>query len=147
MTSEVAPRGRIRVTFRDNGPGIPPDRLPHVFEPFGSNSSPTVGTGLGLFSCHNVIARHGGSIRAGAGEGGGSLFEVLLPALMEGANVVTHDSDGRACCSRAGLDDDSRRIPDKVDRPAVGIDQRLHIAFDHVGMRFVDAERLARATR
>lgn len=90
VTSEATPRGQVRVVFRDNGPGIPPSRLPHVFEPFGGSSvSPAVGTGLGLFSCHNIVKRHGGTIRAGAGEGGGSRFEVLLPALVD-------DGDGLA---------------------------------------------------
>ncbi len=95
VTSEAAPHAWVRVSFRDNGPGIPGSQLPHVFEPFGSSTSPTVGTGLGLFSCHNVVKRHGGSIRAGTGESGGSRFEVLLPALDE-------DAEGTP-----GVDDDA----------------------------------------
>jgi two-component system, NtrC family, sensor kinase len=83
VTSEVTPQGHVRVAFRDNGPGIAPHRLPHVFEPFGANTSPTVGTGLGLFSCHTVVKRHAGTISARPAEGGGSIFEVLLPALTE----------------------------------------------------------------
>ncbi|HHX45592.1 MAG TPA: PAS domain-containing protein [Chloroflexi bacterium] len=81
VTSEALADGQIRVSFCDNGPGIAPSRLPHVFEPFGSNTPPTVGTGLGLYSCHNVVKRHGGTIRAQSSERGGSCFEVLLPTI------------------------------------------------------------------
>jgi len=95
VTSEVAPGGQVRVVVRDNGPSIAVERLPHLFEPFGGSPAPTVGTGLGLFSCHQTAKRLGGTIRAWAPEGGGTAFEVLLPALAAGGDPPeTSAADG-----------------------------------------------------
>lgn len=74
-----------RVTLRviDNGPGIAPDLLPHIFERFarGDNSrSRTAGsTGLGLAIVHAVVTAHGGTITAESGNGT-TTFTVALPA-------------------------------------------------------------------
>jgi signal transduction histidine kinase len=51
---------------RDDGPGIPPEMLEHVFEPFfrleGSRSADTGGVGLGLSIARDVAQGHGGSL-------------------------------------------------------------------------------------
>jgi two-component system OmpR family sensor kinase len=65
---------------RDYGPGIAPEHLDHVFEPFyraGGGS----GFGLGLAIAHGAIAVHGGAIRAENAAGGGLLIEIQLPSL------------------------------------------------------------------
>jgi len=94
VTSDLAPQGDVRVAFRDNGPGIPPHCLPHLFEPFGSTAPATVDTGLGLFSCHNVVKRHSGTISARPAEGGGAILEVLLPALTESEEMIARMPEG-----------------------------------------------------
>ncbi|MBI4473219.1 MAG: ATP-binding protein, partial [Acidobacteria bacterium] len=73
---------RIRVT--DNGIGIRPDFLPHVFDRFRQEDSFTTrlhgGLGLGLSIVRYVVERHGGSVRAESdGEGRGATFIVDLP--------------------------------------------------------------------
>lgn len=68
----------VRVTICDNGPGIPAEALPHVFEPFYTTKPPGVGTGLGLHISHNVVVRHGGEMTV-TSRPGETCFVVTLP--------------------------------------------------------------------
>jgi signal transduction histidine kinase len=52
------------VELADDGPGIPPEVLPRLFEPFFTTAAPGQGTGLGLALCHATLERFGGSISA-----------------------------------------------------------------------------------
>ena len=65
----------------DNGIGIHPDFLPHVFQPFRQGeSNATTGLGLGLGIVKNLVELHGGTVAAeSAGVGCGSRFTVTLP--------------------------------------------------------------------
>jgi two-component system sensor histidine kinase PhcS len=56
--------GRLRVIVRDNGPGIPPENLARVFEPFFTTRAVGQGLGLGLSISYSVIKRHGGTLHA-----------------------------------------------------------------------------------
>lgn len=74
---------RIIVEVCDNGIGIAPDRLAHIFEPFvqgeDSYTSPTKGAGLGLPICKSLIEHHNGAIWVRSELGQGSCFSVALP--------------------------------------------------------------------
>jgi signal transduction histidine kinase/CheY-like chemotaxis protein len=75
----------VRVVVRDNGQGIAPDVLPHVFERFRQGDSSTTrahgGLGLGLALVRHLVELHGGVVTAeSAGVGAGATFTVLLPA-------------------------------------------------------------------
>jgi len=76
------PSRSIRVAFADTGPGIDPDVLPHIFEPFYTTRKR--GTGLGLAIVKQIVEEHGGSVSVvspyPAACGHGALFEILLPA-------------------------------------------------------------------
>lgn len=69
-----------RIDIRDTGPGIPPDRLNHIFEEYISYSGPQdrSGGGLGLAICRLVISRHDGKIWADTDENGAT-FSFVLP--------------------------------------------------------------------
>jgi signal transduction histidine kinase len=73
----------VRLRVSDNGPGIPPEVLPHLFEPFYS-TKPT-GMGLGLPLCETLVERFGGSIEAANNPEGGASFTVSLPRHRGGA--------------------------------------------------------------
>jgi PAS domain S-box-containing protein len=68
---------------RDTGPGIPPDKLEQIFEPFvqlrAPGSLPAGGTGLGLSISRDLARAMGGDVRADAMPGGGSMFTITLP--------------------------------------------------------------------
>jgi signal transduction histidine kinase len=69
-------------TVRDNGPGIAPLALPHVFERFWQMSSEVRrGLGLGLHICENIVRAHGGQIRAESELGKGATFRFTLPMM------------------------------------------------------------------
>ena len=76
--------GMARLVVADDGRGIDPEHVPHIFERFyrvdPSRSRATGGTGLGLTIVKRVAEAHGGSVEAGRSELGGAVFEVRLPA-------------------------------------------------------------------
>jgi len=73
------------VTFQDDGPGIAPEVLPHIFDPFYTTKRPGRGTGLGLSICKTVLREHGGNIEAEEAPGGGAVFTITLPLGVEQA--------------------------------------------------------------
>lgn len=70
---------RLRVTVQDNGPGIPPENLARVFEPFFTTREVGQGLGLGLSISYGVIERHGGTLLAESvvGEWTRMIFDLL----------------------------------------------------------------------
>lgn len=69
----------VEIAVKDNGPGIPPDSLHRIFEPFHTTKG-TRGTGLGLAVTKRVVEEHGGRIRVESTPGQGATFRVFLPA-------------------------------------------------------------------
>ncbi len=68
----------LAVTVCDNGKGMPPEVLRHIFEPFYSTKKDK-GTGLGMFITYGIVRRLGGEIRVESEEGRGSTVYVTLP--------------------------------------------------------------------
>ena len=71
--------GVVRVTLRDNGPGIPPEHLLRIFDPFFTTKPVGKGTGLGLSISYGIVEQHGGRLSARNAEGGGAEFVLELP--------------------------------------------------------------------
>jgi len=69
----------VAAVFQDDGPGIAPEVLPNIFDPFYTTKRPGRGTGLGLSICKAILREHGGEIEASSGPGGGAVFKVTLP--------------------------------------------------------------------
>lgn len=74
-----ADRSYIRLTFADDGVGIPPENLRRVFDPFFTTKEGGQGTGLGLTISYGIIDEHGGRIRVESRPGKGAAFTVELP--------------------------------------------------------------------
>jgi len=86
MRLEVNPP-RAVVSVTDRGPGIAPEELGRIFEPFyrgGSDAGGAQGFGLGLAIAQRAIEAHGGQIRAANVEGGGLRMEISLPSFTQG---------------------------------------------------------------
>jgi len=75
----LSPGEYVRMVIEDDGPGIPPDIIDKVFDPFFSTKDKTEGTGLGLAVVHGIVRSHGGGLRVFPRPGGGTVFEVYLP--------------------------------------------------------------------
>jgi PAS domain S-box-containing protein len=71
--------GSVWVSFHDDGPGIPKENLPSIFDPFYTTKRPGRGTGLGLSICKSVMKEHSGSVEAANSPDGGAVFTVTLP--------------------------------------------------------------------
>jgi two-component system sensor histidine kinase KdpD len=73
---------QAHITVRDNGPGIAPDHLEHLFKRFyrvPTKDTTVRGTGLGLFICRQIVRAHGGEISAESTLGKGTTFNIDLP--------------------------------------------------------------------
>jgi signal transduction histidine kinase len=77
QTRGLLPQKEILFSVKDTGPGIDPEILPNIFEPFITSKS--TGTGLGLTITHDIIQQHHGRIEAENHLEGGARFNVWLP--------------------------------------------------------------------
>lgn len=83
--------GDIEIAFRDNGPGIPYDDQPHIFERFyrvhKDRSRDAGGTGLGLSIVRSIVEGHGGTVWVESTPGAGACFRVRLPVSQTPASA------------------------------------------------------------
>ena len=79
----------VQISIRDQGPGIEPDAIPHLFERFyrATAREVTGGLGLGLYIARTVVTAHGGQIWVESEPGAGSTFAFTLPALTASADA------------------------------------------------------------
>nr|WP_319491218.1 ATP-binding protein [uncultured Desulfobacter sp.] len=68
----------IRITFRDQGCGIPKKSLDRIFDPYYTTKHDSCGMGLSI--CYSIISRHKGHISAASQTGGGTVVTIYLPA-------------------------------------------------------------------
>ncbi len=87
VTASLRAEGKplLSIKLEDNGPGIPPEVLPEIFDAFVSTRLDSKGTGLGLTVSEGIVHQHGGSISASNRACGGATLEVRL---LEHAPVV-----------------------------------------------------------
>jgi len=78
-TGRSADGQAVEVAIGDTGPGIAPEHLPHIFDPFFSTKEK--GTGLGLSVVYGIIQRHGGTVLVKSEVGKGTTFTIRLPAV------------------------------------------------------------------
>ncbi|MCI9317806.1 MAG: HAMP domain-containing histidine kinase [Oscillospiraceae bacterium] len=72
--------GKIVITVRDYGPGVPEAELPFVKQKFYKGSSKVRGSGIGLAVCDEIIRLHNGEFEIGNASGGGCVVTITLPA-------------------------------------------------------------------
>jgi signal transduction histidine kinase len=78
ISIDVPSEGSVRVGVRDTGPGLSPEILPRLFEPFYTTKPE--GMGMGLSICRSIIEAHGGQLWAIPCEPQGALFQFTVPA-------------------------------------------------------------------
>jgi CheY-like chemotaxis protein len=79
---------QLALLVEDNGPGIPPASIQHIFRPFYTTKQRGHGTGLGLKICSDVVTAHGGHIEVHDRVGGGASFQVLLTRVQEDSGLI-----------------------------------------------------------
>ncbi len=90
----VIPSGRYALlTVTDTGAGIPPQHLPHIFEPFYTTKPSGKGTGLGLATVYGIVKQNHGFVWAYSENGMGTVFKVYLPCVQERAATLTETAE------------------------------------------------------
>lgn len=83
VEGDVGEQGQVVIKVSDRGPGVPEEELESIFDAFVQSTRTkdgSGGTGLGLAISRRIMTAHGGTVRAGLRDGGGSVFTVNLPA-------------------------------------------------------------------
>jgi len=89
-TKLSADEREIEIKVRDDGTGIAPDVLPHIFEPFLTTKESGHGVGLGLAIARGIVERHNGRIEVHSEVGQGTTFVINLPNQVSAAQSATH---------------------------------------------------------
>lgn len=74
----------VQIMVEDDGPGIPPVHLPHIFEPLYTTKSPGPNTGMGLAVCYGTVTALGGTITCESKPEQGARFTIRLPVAVAG---------------------------------------------------------------
>jgi two-component system, cell cycle sensor histidine kinase and response regulator CckA len=93
-SSHTVAKNLIQLSVSDNGPGIKPEIVDKIFDPFFSTKSKTEGTGLGLAVVHGIIKNHQGTIEVSCSNEGGATFDIFLPE-SEACSDIVSSSLGR----------------------------------------------------
>ncbi len=83
----------IVVSIADNGPGIAPEVLPRIFDPFYSTK--TIGHGLGLASVLGIVESHAGAISVKSNQPGETIFQIALPAVLNHQQPISATTSSR----------------------------------------------------
>ena len=83
-TSYDSRQGLVTITVKDSGPGIAPDDLPRIFEPFYTTKKEGYGVGLGLSTVYGIMQHHRGTVTVESAPGQGAAFMLRLPASPDG---------------------------------------------------------------
>jgi two-component system NtrC family sensor kinase len=97
MKTSNPDKNNIKLEIKDNGVGIPPEDIPHIFEPFFSAKQKASGIGLGLAIVHGIIQSHKGRVDVESEPGRGTTISVILPVLksrkiaLHGGVLISED--------------------------------------------------------
>ena len=136
---------RIAIVVSDNGPGVPPDLVRRIFDPYFTTKPAGVGTGIGLSICRNVVEAHGGTIALTNQPEGGARFDISLPkseGAMEQA-VAAAVAEGRPGLSVLIVDDEVdvaqslAEIVEGLGHQAIIVD-RSNLALERIGSGVFD---------
>ncbi|RME70001.1 MAG: PAS domain-containing sensor histidine kinase, partial [Verrucomicrobia bacterium] len=104
---DLPPGDYVRIEIQDNGPGIAPEDLERIFQPFFTTRKD--GTGLGLSVARSIIAQHNGTITVESTPGEGTTFTIHLPRANK--DIVTEERTAPSLPRGSGrvliMDDDT----------------------------------------
>jgi K+-sensing histidine kinase KdpD len=142
--SASATAGRLTIEVSDDGPGVPPDKLPHIFERFYRAGAPSrrPGSGLGLAIAAEIVSAHGGTAQAAPAGTHGLRITLTIPV-----RVGQLESEKALALGVGGCDDRTAR-PHGTDSLATYIpgyrlsaDRRRRDAAGHNGLRSRNGDR------
>jgi signal transduction histidine kinase len=102
LSADAKPeRDEFAVEVRDDGPGIPAEILPQIFEPFSTTKEVGKGVGLGLAISQSIVERHRGRIEVETEAGRGTTFTVTLPIGGDEASLAGSAAAGSETVRRS----------------------------------------------
>ena len=133
MTPGANAGSYVMLQVSDTGMGIPAHIVDRIFDPFFTTKAVGKGTGLGLSTVVGIIKSHGGFVNLQTAEGEGTVFQVFLPAELEGKELALAPSLSAVPKGRGELlmvVDDEENIRDVVRDILVGHGYRVVTASD-----------------
>ncbi|MDD5757996.1 MAG: response regulator [Desulfobulbaceae bacterium] len=108
----LAPGTYLKISIQDNGTGISPSNLPHIFDPYFSTKERGAqkGMGLGLALCNTIIRKHDGAITVESELGKGSIFNLFLPAVNVNTDVLSSPHERENIRRRILIMDDAPTV-------------------------------------
>jgi len=110
-------RAALHLAVQDSGIGIPPELVPHLFQPFGRASDSTIrqygGSGLGLAICKRLVDMMEGRIGVNSLRAKGSLFWFEVPLVLDAATLM--DDEVAPVAAPGGLATEPQRLADEPD--------------------------------
>jgi two-component system NtrC family sensor kinase len=126
----------IRMEFTDDGPGIPPEALDRIFDPFFSTKPEGQGTGLGLSICYGIVKEHGGHIWAESPPNQGATLILELPVIAPGEEGERPEAEDPTSAERDPLSarvlvvDDERWVAGLLQSAMGGYGLSVDAAYD-----------------
>lgn len=127
---------QVRITVRDNGPGIPREVQSRVFEPFFTTKPAGEGTGLGLAVSQQIVTQHRGQIWFQSGSSEGTTFYIDLPICSPGEHEemcpapVPYTATTTTPSARILVIDDERSIGNLLTKVLTKIGHHVDVALD-----------------
>ena len=115
--ADVGDARGVLIAFEDNGPGIAPDNLRRIFDPFWTTKPAGEGTGLGMSISLGIVSRHGGRIWAESTTGKGARFFIELPGALGNEDSGNEDDDIEYSNSRIA---DENTMEERTSNPKNG---------------------------
>ena len=115
---DLTPGDWLKITVRDSGPGIRPDIIDRIFDPYFTTKDVGKGSGMGLAVVHGIVKNHHGIISVDSKSGQGATFTIFFPVVTERPAVDIKSSDviPRGAGERVLFVDDEASITDMVGK-------------------------------
>jgi len=91
--SDLAPGDYLKITIIDTGPGIEPQTMGRIFDPYFTTKGVGKGSGMGLAVVHGIVKNHNGTITVDSQPGEGATFTILFPVIYEKPEMNVPVSD------------------------------------------------------
>jgi PAS domain S-box-containing protein len=129
----------VMLEVADNGPGVPAEVVPRIFDAYFTTKPVGVGTGIGLAICRDVVTAHGGELDYSDRPGGGAVFRLVMPAATGGLDAARLKArPGNTRLSLLIVDDDAE-VAEALHDILVSAGHKAKIAATgEVGLRLVD---------